>query len=472
MFWIVSRKELMHLVRDRWLGLGLGLFVSMVIALLLVGIGNTRSLIRIQLAKQSQARNEWLNQDSTTGHSATHFGTTLYKLPHPLFAFDAGSDRNLGTAVRVESHRPLPATDPIAVGSVHPLHFDVSTPAILLHLVCPLIVILLTFASVTKDRELGILPLVMSTGVPWQHLMLAKMLKVIVVTCLLIVVPLVSVGCFALLAANDVGMDHADLAQRLLMIGLFSLLFLSGWGFLALVVSARAETSTSSLLTLLTIWTFMCIIIPRIAVELAYQKNPLPEASDLDQSREELAQYGHEGRSILEKLRVEVDEVYKKQFDVKSVEEIPLKMTAVYLTAVEDFSDQVYDEQIRELESRLNAQDQFIHSVSFASPYMAIRSISTALCCTDRMHHQAFYAATERHRRILVRTMNDYDARNVARLKPNSDVWSSVPPFVFSFQSLSGSLSGHAISSSILVAWFTLTGLAALRKPKLLQKRR
>jgi len=246
--------------------------------------------------------------------------------------------------------------------------------------------------------------------------MLAKMLKVIVVTCLLIVVPLVSVGCFALLAANDVGMDHADLAQRLLMIGLFSLLFLSGWGFLSLVVSSRAETSTSSLLTLLTIWTFMCIIIPRIAVELAYQKNPLPEASDLDQTREELAQFGHEGRSILEKLRVEVDEVYKKQFDVKSVEEIPLKMTAVYLTAVEDFSDQVYDEQIRELESRLNAQDQFIHSVSFASPYMAIRSISTALCCTDRMHHQAFYAATERHRRILVRTMNDYDARNVARL--------------------------------------------------------
>ncbi|MFO0180741.1 MAG: DUF3526 domain-containing protein, partial [bacterium] len=303
-------------------------------------------------------------------------------------------------------------------------------------------------------------------------LMLAKMLKVIVVTCLLIVVPLVSVGCFALLAANDVGMDHADLAQRLLMIGLFSLLFLSGWGFLSLVVSARAETSTSSLLTLLTIWTFMCIIIPRIAVELAYQKNPLPEASDLDQTREELAQFGHEGRSILEKLRVEVDEVYKKQFDVKSVEEIPLKMTAVYLTAVEDFSDQVYDEQIRELESRLNAQDQFIHSVSFASPYMAIRSISTALCCTDRMHHQAFYAATERHRRILVRTMNDYDARNVARLKPDSDVWSSVPPFVFSFQTLSGSLSGHAISSSILVAWFTLTGIFALRKPKLLQKRR
>ena len=216
----------------------------------------------------------------------------------------------------------------------------------------------------------------------------------------------------------------------------------------------------------------MCIIIPRIAVELAYQKSPLPEASDLDQTREELAQFGHEGRSILEKLRVEVDEVYKKQFDVKSVEEIPLKMTAVYLTAVEDFSDQVYDEQIRELEGRLNAQDQFIHSVSFASPYMAIRSISTALCCTDRMHHQAFYAATERHRRILVRTMNDYDARNVARLKPDSDVWSSVPPFVFSFQTLSGSLSGHAISSSILVAWFALTGIAALRKPKLLQKRR
>jgi len=245
-----------------------------------------------------------------------------------------------------------------------------------------------------------------------------------------------------------------------------------------------------SLIILLSLWTGWSIVIPRIAVEFAQQRVPLPLADDLDREREEMAQYGHEGGSVYHKLRGEVDEKYMQEYGVDSREDLLIKMSALYLTAVEDFTDQIYDEQIAKLDQAFASQDRFLDAASWVSPYLAMRSLSTALSGTDRVHHQAFYHAVEQYRRKLVRILNEFDAFNVtdeklgpeeeqrlrraglsppfrvAREKPGPEVWASVPPFEYRFPKVDIETQRLWGPLAILLVWFLGTGLWATITPR------
>jgi ABC-2 type transport system permease protein len=490
MYWTLLRKELRQLCRDRWLCGALLFFVLLVLVSLRGGTETYQVVATRQKAFQNAARNDWLSQDSTTGHSATHYGTSLYKVFSPLFAFDAGADPASGTTVRVESHHPYPMTDPLATGDIHPLNFDVSTPALLLQLVLPLLVILMTFSAVSGEREQGTLPMVLSSGVTWRHWMLAKMGVSLTILATLLFAPLTWLACWGCSIAIDAGISRSDLMSRMVPLALCTLLFLGGWSFVSLSVSARAQSSKMSLIILLTLWAGWSIIIPRLAVEFAQQKVPLPMADDLDREREEMAQYGHEGGSIYGKLRGEIDEKLMKMYGVSSAKELPLKMSALYLTGVEEFTDEIYDRQNAHLDELFLSQDRFLDAASWVSPYLAMRSLSTGFSGTDRIHHQEFYRAVEQYRRKLVRILNDYDAHNlvkeeprpegeqkrpeagmlpsgyVPREKPGPDVWASVPAFEYRFPKVD--IETHRLwgPMMVLLAWFFGTGLCATLAPR------
>lgn len=490
MYLTILKKELRQLFRDRWLCGGVVLLVVLVLVSLGAGIGSYMDVAARQQALQQAARQDWLAQDSATGHSATHHGTSLYKVFSPLFAFDAGSDAALGTTVRVESHHPFPMTERLAVGNVHPLNFDVSTPALLLQLVFPLLIILLTFSAVSGERDQGTLPLVLSSGVTWRGWMLAKMGVSLTLLAAVLFVPLAWLVMWCVRITPLSGISTADLMRRVAPLAVCTLLFLGGWSFLSLAVSARVVSSKMSLIILLACWAGWSIVIPRLAVEFAQQRVPLPLADDLDREREEMAQYGHEGGSVYHKLRGDVDEKYMKEYGVGSAEELPLKMSALYLTAVEDFTDQIYDEQVARLDRAFVAQDRFVDAASWVSPYLAMRSLSTAFSGTDRIHHQAFYQAVEQYRRKLVRILNEYDAHNltkerprpegerkrvdagmlpagyIAREKPGPDVWASVPPFEYHFPKIEIAAQRLWGPLVVLLAWFLGTGFWATRTPR------
>ena len=490
MYLTILRKELRQLRRDRWLCGALALFTLLSLVSLLSGIKTYQSVNARQKLLQEAARQDWLSQDSTTGHSATHHGTSLYKVYSPLFPFDAGADPGLGTTVRVESHTPFPMTEPLSVGNVHPLNFDVSTPALLLQLVFPLLIILLMFSAVSGERDQGTLPLVLNSGVTWRRWMLAKMGVSLTILSAVLLIPLAWLAVWGLGVTTLAGISMSDLMSRLIPLGFCTLLLLGGWSFVSLAVSARASSSKMSLIILLALWAGWSIVIPRLAVEFAQQMVPLPLADDLGREREEMAQYGHEGKSIYGKLRGDVDAKYMKEYGVSSPGELPLKMSALYLSAVEDFTDQIYDQQVAKLDQTFASQDRFLDAASWASPYLAMRSLSTAFSGTDRIHHQAFYHAVEQYRRKLVRILNDYDARNlteeksqpegerkrvdvgmlppgyIAREKPGQDVWASVPPFEYHFPKVGIAAQRLWGPLVVLLAWFLGTGLFATLTPR------
>ncbi|HWL07749.1 MAG TPA: DUF3526 domain-containing protein [Planctomicrobium sp.] len=466
MYLTILRKELRQLIRDRWLCGGLVLFVVLVLASLMGGIATYQDVAARQKSLQDDARQDWLSQDARTGHSATHHGVLLYKVFSPLFAFDAGSDPVLGTTVRLESHNPFPMTKPLAVGSIHPLNFDVSTPALLLQLVFPLLVILLGFSAVSGERDQGTLPLVLSSGVTWRRWMLAKMAVSLTIMLAVLLVPLAWLAFWGCGVTTEAGISTSDLMSRVVPLALCTLLFLGGWSFVSLAVSSRASSSKLSLIMLLALWAGWSIVIPRLAVEFAQQRVPLPLAEDLNREREEMAQYGHEGGSVYHKLRGEVNEKYMQEYGVSSARELPLNMNAHYLTAVEEFTDEIYDKQAAQLDRLFAEQGRFVDTVSWVSPYLALRSLSTAFSGTDRVHHDAFYQAGEQYRRMMVRAMNDFDAINVDRKKPGPELWASVPPFDYRFPKIDIEMQRLWGPLIVLLAWFLGTGLWATLAPR------
>ena len=164
---------------------------------------------------------------------ATHHGTSVYKVFSPLLAFDPGVDPHLGTTVRLESHHQQPLTDPLTAEIVDPLHFDVSSPALLLQFLLPLLVIFLGFSGITREREQGTLPLVLSSGVTWRRLVGAKVLTSCLLISAILCLPLLGLGWWLPRAAAVPELAAGDLVTRfVLLIGCLGL-YLVGWACLS-----------------------------------------------------------------------------------------------------------------------------------------------------------------------------------------------------------------------------------------------
>lgn len=60
----------------------------------------------------------------------THHGTNVHKVISLTFAFDQGVDPYLGTAVRLESHKQHPMTEPLITEATDPFRFNASSLAL------------------------------------------------------------------------------------------------------------------------------------------------------------------------------------------------------------------------------------------------------------------------------------------------------------------------------------------------------
>lgn len=460
-------KELREHLREPWLCVGVLVLLVLLTAGLWGGERRFRELAAVQQTLQEEARRDWMEQDSPDAHTATHQGTFVYKRFSPLMAFDPGVEGLLGTKLRLESHQQQAMTDPLQVELIDPLQFDVSTPALLMQVVLPFFMILLTFSAVSREWEQGTLPLVLSTGQSWRVFVLGKMFAFLAMA-LLVVIPL---GLFLLgnlwRMHHIAGMSAGNFTLRTLSLAVCCLLYLAGWSFLSLAISARAGSSRQALIILLSLWTFVVVLVPRAAVHVAEWAAPLPSLEEVERDRQDAVEYGDNGEHAYTKLYAELEAELLRKHGVSDPEDLPLNLTGAQLLAAENLTDRIYDESRARVERVYAAQDRFAKRFGVLSPYLALRTASMGLSGTDRLHHEAFGRAGEEYRRLLVRTMNEFDT---VLEKPTSatsgpEVWGLVPEFRYQFPAAWDVLSGLGFPLLILLCWCLATGLWAIISP-------
>ncbi|MCP3142750.1 ABC transporter permease [Pyxidicoccus xibeiensis] len=463
----IARKEWVELLRDgRFRGAALLVFLLATVGIV-VGAQHVRSARAEREEGTRLTRQHWLEQGEKNPHSAAHYGVWAFKPESPLAAFDRGVEPYLGVAVYLEAHKQnltqyRPAADATAAA-----RFGELTGAGVLQLLVPLLIVLLTFSAFTTERESGTLKLLLSTGVRRHQLMLGKALGVgLALAVLLVPILVVSAGLLFLPGATS-GLADGDVLGRAAVMVLGHGLYLAGFVFLGLAVSAFVRSSRVALVVLLGLWTVNALLIPRLAADAARTWSPVPAAQDFARQLADDYERGLSGHDPADQRLAALERQTLERYGAASLEQLPVNFRGIALQAGEEYGNRVGAVRFGELEARYHAQERLHLSFSPLSPLLALRQLSASLARTDLAAHLRFTRQAEAYRQGLVKQMNDavaFRSRYAdSTYKADAALWREVPEFRTEADTLGQTLVSQAPGLLLLAFWLLWTTVLALR---------
>jgi ABC-2 type transport system permease protein len=225
-------------------------------------------------------------------------------------------------------------------------------------------------------------------------------------------------------------------------------------------VSARASSSRNALLTLLTVWIFTCIIIPKATVNIASNLHPIPSSFAFNQAIKEDESKGIDGHDSEDARAKVLEKQILAKYKVDSVSQLPVNFDAIQMQEGEKYTSTVYNKHFSNLQNTYNAQNQVSEITSLVNPYLAIRQLSMALSGSDYVTHADFQQQAEKHRFELVALMNNYmrDHSKTGNWEftVNKEVWSQLPEFQYQIPDFSSIISRNWLSFLSIALWVCL----------------
>jgi len=457
----IAHREAVDLLRDR----RLAIVAASVVLLLFVSvwIGAQRYVAnhnQQDLLVQGE-RERWLTQGDRHPHSAAHQGFWVFEPSSVLSIADPGITTHAGAAVHLEPHRQRlfrysPAEDATWLQRASEL-----TAAVTLEKFIPLLIILIGFASLAGEQENGRLRLVLSSGVSPGALGMGKALGLFVPLAL-VLAPISVLGGIAL-AFNGEFTDWSLLLRALIIAGTY-LVYFAVFILTTLTVSALARTSRRAITILLFLWIAGVLLAPPAILSIAGREYPTPTALEFERSLQRARAHGP---LYFERL-VATEDRLLKQYNVGSVQQLPVNSEGVAMIAEEADEDALHDVEFRQLYEAYRGQGRVFQMGSLVSPLVAVQALSMGVSGTDLAHHLHFARAAEDYRRFFVQMMNgdlkenDFpEARRPASASTptdliyvnNGSLWEKVPLFVYTPPGLQWIAKENWIAAVALMAW-------------------
>ncbi len=451
MILVIARRELVDAWRDGRLRWAAGVSLLLLAVALLLGVEQGQRTRAEREAAARLERETWLEQGEKNAHSAGHQGVYVFKPVAPLAAFERGIEPFVGTTVFLEAHRQnhaafLPAQDATAMR-----RFGELTAANALQLLMPLLVVLLSFATLAGERERGTLRQTLSLGVEPRTLVLGKALGLGAVLALLLV-PVVLLG--ALVLVRTPAAEESGTLARLAALTLAYGLYLAGALGLCLLVSAVSRSARSALATLLVCWAANAVLAPRLAADLVRRFQPLPELAQFQTDLQRDLAKGLDGHAPRDARLAKFAEETMQKHGVKRLEDLPFQFQGLVMLESERLANEVHDHHFGALWERIEAQDRSVTWAGLAAPLLALRSASMALAGTDFAQHRHFAQAAEEHRRKLVQVLNEEMMRQKDPHAPaGRDLWERLPDFAHSLRAFPEALRTAGPGLLILLLW-------------------
>ena len=396
----IARMEMQMALREKILYPLVFLLGLLILASALVGYAAYRSYQGDSEQARRTFRKEWIEQQANP-HSAAHFGTYLFKPVTPMSLYDPGLTAYLGTTYRVEAHYQHLMTWAPALDSGDELRLGELTVARIFQLLVPLLIILLGFASVSREKEQHTLRLLISQGVSPTHLLWGKIAGTY---CLLLVLllPLLLLLTLGLL----LGPVSESVGARF---GLWAIIYLLFFFILTVwvcLVSAWSRRSSFSLLISLAGWIILGVLLPRAAIHMTDLHYSLPSRYALNKQMEDSYAKGLEkDSSRSERLRVYEQKILT-QYGVDSLQNLPLNFDGLAMQLSEDYQSKVFKKHLGELNSTFSHQQSMYELATFLDPFVMVQQLSMVLAGTDLYHHNHFHEAAKSYRDAFIRTLN------------------------------------------------------------------
>lgn len=402
----IAREEWRRLRRERaaWLALA--------VVLVLWGMSafatwdQRRDIERDRARRQAQADQEFENQPDRHPHRMAHYGHFVFRPIRPLAAFDPGVEAYTGHTLFLEAHRQNSANFGDVRQSSLLLRFGQLTPAFVLQVLAPLVLIFLGHAAVARERESGTLRLLLAQGVGPGQIVLGKLLGLAGVAAVLLAPALVGL---ALIAA-----EGAVAARLVVLLAAAYTLWMLIWAVGIVAVSALCTRAQTALAVLLVAWTASVVVLPRAASELAAAALPLPtrfetdiaiarDLSDIGDSHDPEDPYFNEFRRRV-----------LAQYGVSKVEDLPVNYKGLLGMEGERLTAGLFAQYAKTNFDRQRAQLDLVDRWAALGPVIALQRLSTAVSGTDLNGYRRFVEAAERHRYGLVQALNKLQAEQLS----------------------------------------------------------
>lgn len=452
----IVQKEFTSTLRD-------GRLLTLGCALLLLFIGfflaSTFELEQLRQEKNSvgiTAKEQWNTQSVKNPHAAAHYGIYVFKPDSPVAALDSGLRPFIGQSLWLEPHkrnlmRFNPSADQIVAN-----RFGQASTSFVLYALLPLLILALTFNSVSQERERGTLRMLHSLGLNAKALLFGKLLGLLAAFTL-VLSPALLIAL--LLLQQRFSLNGDDVLRLLLLLGVF-LIYYCIFVAVAIAASAYFKTSRVTLFFLLAFWLGGVFIAPRLGAVVAQSLITLPDTQQFWADIKEDIEHGLNNDGTHEQRAKAFEASILQQYKVSRKEDLPVGFVSLNRQFNDSYSSRVHALHFDQLRDNFRFQQQLTHLASWLGPSLAIRSISMSLAGMDLAHQQHFEDAAEEYRHYFINLTEDLDrerSHGTERSAKGEEAdWRSVKDFNYNAPSLAFALHAVRLDIAMLLLWLVI----------------
>ncbi|MEB1527570.1 ABC transporter permease [Xanthomonas sp. WHRI 7945] len=468
----VMRNEWRAMARNRTALTGVVLLAMLAVVSTVVSMHHMGAAADYRARQQAAAQTAFDNQPDRHPHRVVHYGHFVYRLPSALAAFDAGVDPFTGSSMFLEGHRQNTANFGDVMQSSVLVRFGQLTPAFVLQILAPLVLIFLGHGVLAQERERGTLRQLMLQGASGRVIVSGKL------GALLAVAAVFLLPAFAGLASMAAA-PGASAAVALALASAYAL-YLALWCVLIVALSGLIPRRRDALLALVALWALTALLVPRIAPDVAYAAHPLPDRLQTDVA------IGADLRAIGDSH--DPNDAYFSGFKrdvlarygVARIEDLPVNYKGLVAVEGERLTSGLFNAYAARSADIQHRQNRLVAAFAALSPAIALRQLSMAAAATDLSAHLRFLEQAEAHRYRMVQQLNQLQADGVSyaddtaadagadrRKRVDSGHWQDIPAFAFVPRASAAVLQALLPSALVLLAWLlaalALLGLATRR---------
>jgi len=386
-YWLRSKLAMTVLV----IGLLLTLSSVVVTAITMLELNHARHEL------QTHAEQSFVDQPDRHPHRMVHYGHYAFRTPSPLSTLDPGIDAYTGNSIFLEGHRQNSAMFADQRQGTALTKLGSLTPAFIVQTLAPLLLILIGYSSISRERESQTLSYLLAQGTSGITLIAGKGLALLSVVGL-IIAPLAVSALFTMSAGESL------LAVASFVVGYA--LYLSVWVLLILLASSVLSKNSSSFTALAFVWILLCIVMPRVASTTAATAVPSTGKIETDFAvKAELRTLG-DGHNTNDPAFKQFKQSLLKKYNVNSIDQLPVNYRGLLASESEAKQTDVLNHFAEQRMYAELKQTQVSRYFGWVSPMVAIRSLSMIVVGTSIETHHRFLRETEQLRFDFVQGLN------------------------------------------------------------------
>ena len=457
---IVKKEILDNIISPKFVFTFL-LCTVLIILSVIAGIGNYTSELEEYNAAVALNKKNLESQPNYGTLAGT--GSKINKKPEVLSTLVVGVQESVGRVATVTI-----AYDPGLEDSKHnsnPVYaiFGALDLIFIVKIVLSLFAILFTYDAIAGEKERGTLKLALSNPVPRDRLILGKAIGGFSSLLMPLVIPML-LGLIILVVHPNIYLSGEDWSRIGLLFLLF-LLYLSVFFSLGLLVSARSNRSSNSLLVLLFIWVTFVTIIPKASVMIAGEIYPIPSIHEVTAEKD----------AFLQEMQASAPIRVNKWMSDNPSDDTPewQEKFRVFLEEIQQELTAEIDKKNAEVEETYQAkrrnQQRLALNISRISPASALMFGAMSLARTGLNEHERFLNSIKSYKPVFTRWVNEKMIRSIdfdSSEQKKPDI-SDMPLHTFDPESLNESVArvipDYVVMAIMILVFFAVAFVSFLR---------